>query len=298
VLDKLHTETLQDLYLAQHPEEKGNKLKKGEMLTAIADSIEEASVRCLVAALSRDDMKKLLEKLSVDFKGDNKNSKQVLTRRLTEQIGTAGIDDFLKDNADDAVLDSILADLDLDKKGKKEDTIALIASTVRNLGMESFFSSFDVDSLHDICQDLKVKTHNSNNKRKLVEGIVKQEDLDKEEPKKKKQKVKVSSKKKDIKKGVTFDDIFQHYYVDEVRDWCKEHGLKTTGKKTVLIKRIVAFLDGDEETTKAKPRAAGKGKGKGKKSSGKGKGKGKAKDKDSKENGGEEKKTAEEPKKD
>jgi len=58
-------------------------------------------------------------------------------------------------------------------------------------------------------------------------------------------------KKKAIEKGITFEDIFQHYYVNEVRDWCREHELKTSGKKGDLIKRILAFLDGDEEATKA-----------------------------------------------
>jgi len=88
-------------------------------------------------------------------------------------------------------------------------------------------------------------------------------------PKQKKTKVEFSKKKQPIKKGITFDDIFQHYYVDEVRDWCKEHGIKTSGKKTVLIKRILAFLDGDESVKvnekKAANGAKSKGRGKAKK---------------------------------
>lgn len=251
------------------------------MIESIADAIEDAGIKCLVSTLSREDMKRVLEKIQVDFKGDNPNSKQVLTRRLSEQISAVGVSDFLSDHADDELLEAICSDLELENKGKKDDVIKNIASTIRDLGMQSFFSSFEIDSLHDICQDLKLKTHNSNNKRKLVESIVKQEDVEKEAPKKKKAKVKVSSKKKDIKKGITYDEIFQHYYVDEVRDYCKEHGLKTSGKKSDLIKRILAFLEGDEETTKAQP-AGKRGR---KKGSGKGKGKGKKKGKENGEEG-------------
>jgi len=59
--------------------------------------------------------------------------------------------------------------------------------------------------------------------------------------------VAASKKKQPIEKGVTYDDIFQHYYVEEVKDWCKAHNLKSSGKKSELIKRILDYLDGGKE---------------------------------------------------
>jgi hypothetical protein len=76
----------------------------------------------------------------------------------------------------------------------------------------------------------------------LNEGEVSLCDLEKKEPKRKKQRVKVEDRK-DIQEGITFDEIFQNYYLDEIRNWAIEHGVKMTGTKTVLIKRIIAFLD-------------------------------------------------------
>jgi len=171
--------------------------------------------------------------------------------------------------------------LGLEAEGKKEELVRQIGTSVRQVGMETYFSGFDVDSLHDICEDMKLKNTNStNNKRRLVECIVHKQDAKKQEPPKKKQKLSFSKQKKEIAKGITYDDIFQHYYVDEVRDWCRSSGLKSTGKKSALIKRILAFLDGDTETTKAAPRN--------KKGKGKAKSKGKSKD-DQQESGKEEK---------
>jgi len=114
-----------------------------------------------------------------------------------------------------------------------------------------FFSSFEAEQLQDIAEDLKLKTGKTANKRKLVDCIINKKDAEKE-PKAKKHKVEVSKKKQEIEKGATYEDIFQHYYVTEVRQWCKDHGLKTSGKKGALIRRILAYLDGDE-TTKSLP---------------------------------------------
>src|SRR5690606_21856508 len=135
--------------------------------------------------------------------------------------------------------------LDIDPDGKKEEVIEKISTTVRALGMESFFYSFDVNTLHSVCKDLKISSKGSNNKRKLVEAISTKSNVELE-PKKKKPKLTYSKEKKPIEKGITYDDIFQHYYVGEVRDWCREHGLKTAGNKKDLIKRILAFLEGDK----------------------------------------------------
>jgi guanyl-specific ribonuclease Sa len=55
--------------------------------------------------------------------------------------------------------------------------------------------------------------------------------------------------KPEIKKGITFDEIFQAYFLPELKDWCKQHGLKVTGNRRDIIKRILMFLDGDVVST-------------------------------------------------
>jgi len=209
--------------------------------------------------LKRDDLKALAEKIEgIEWKeSDNKNSKTVLIKKLAAAAEKQGINDFLNEHCSVDQLKSIAEDIDIEASDKKEELVKQIGNSVRTMGLEGFLSAFNVDSLQDVCEDLKLKTHHSNNKRKLIEAIVTKKDVE-QEPKKKKAKVEASKKKKPIQKGSTYDDIFQHYYVGEVREFCKEKGLKTSGKKAVLIKRVLAYLEGDEESTKAQPRGKGK----------------------------------------
>lgn len=255
--------------MQEHQDERGNKLNKKKMVNSISDAIESAGVKNLLANIKRDDLKKVVDEAKIDLKKDNPNSKAVLSKKLSAAIVKEGINDFLNEHVSVDVLKSIATELDVDASEKKEELVEEIGSAVRKVGMETYFGSFDVDLLQDVADDLGLKTHKTSNKRKLVECIVNKKDAPKE-PKAKKPKVEFSKKKKAIQKGVTYEDVFQHYYVGEVRDWCREHELKTSGKKGVLIKRILAFLDGDEETTKAKPAKAGK-KAKGKANGKKGK---------------------------
>jgi hypothetical protein len=54
-----------------------------------------------------------------------------------------------------------------------------------------------------------------------------------------------------IKKGVSYQDLFQWYPLPDLVEYCRENELKVSGTKPEVIKRILAFLDGDIENTKA-----------------------------------------------
>jgi len=251
ILNSLKNDTLQDLYVKEHQEERGNKVSKHNMVTTIADAIETAGVKTLLSVMKRDDLKAIADAAKLEFsKKDNQSSKAVLARRLGAAIAKEGINDFLNEHLSVDLLKTVAAQLDVKSSDKKDDLVQHIGVAVRKVGLEGYFASFEVDSLQDVADDLGLKTGRTNNKRKLVSCIVNKEDAPKE-PKAKKAKVEFSNKKKAIAKGTTYEDVFQHYYVGEVRDWCKEHGLKTSGKKGVLIRRVLAFLEGDEESTKA-----------------------------------------------
>jgi len=275
-LDHLENDTLEDLFLSRHPEHRGDKLKKKAMVDDMSAEVEELGAKGLFQIMKREDLRKLSEGVdSIAWKkDDNKNSKTVLVKKLASAVEAQGVNDFLSEHASADQLKSMAAVLDLEAADKKEELLKQVSAGAIHLGLEGYLSAFNVDTLQDVAEDPKLKTHQSNNKRKLIEAIINKEDVERE-PKKKKAKAEFSKKKKTIQKGITFEDIFQHYYVGEVREYCKEKGLKTSGKKTVLIKRILAFLGGDEESTKS----TGKG---GKK------GKAAAKEEKAKENGGEE----------
>jgi len=230
---------LEDLYFHDHPDAKGTKVKPKEIVERLADKIDHLAVQIVVAALGKEHLTDLAEKHKVEFKtDDNKKSASVLQRRVGDHIEAAGLDDFLK-GADDDTLKALSTDFDTSSKTAKD-----LAEHARTLGAERYFSSFDVESLRGLAADLKLKhAAKSSSKRKLVDAIVTQEDAEAGEPKKKKAKVDVG-KKKALEKGITYDEIFQHYYMEELRDWLKEKGVKSYGKKPVLIRRALAFLDG------------------------------------------------------
>jgi len=204
--------------------------------------------------MKREDLKVMADTVGVTFKeSDNKNSKAVLSKKMKDKIQDVGIDDFLSDHADVALLNRLCESMDEEPDSKnKEDLVRQVSDLVRALGAEAFWNSFDVSLLHSVTADLKLKAKGTNSKRKLVESILTNSDPEKAEPKKKKRKITYSKKKKPLEKGVTYDDIFQHYYVNEVRDYCKANGLKSSGKKKELINRILAYLNGEDEETKKK----------------------------------------------
>jgi hypothetical protein len=301
VLNSLSLETLEDLYFHENPEARGEKkkLKKKEIVDALSDKIDTYAIEVFVASLPLAHLKTLAEK-KVEFKeSDNKNSRSVLSRRLTELIVSTGFDEFLDESVDADQLKVVAEDFDV-KADKKA-----VSEAARTYAAERYFTNFDVESLRVLADDLKLKeAAKTSSKRKLVEAIVTQEDAEAPEPapKKKKQKKADVGKKKALEKGITYDEIFQHYYVEELRDFVKAKGIKVSGKKPVLIKRILAFLAGETEgimagdkvEKKKKSSAAKKGKGKGKgKAEGegktatatKGKGKAKAETKAEEENG-------------
>jgi hypothetical protein len=256
VLNSLSLESLEDLYFHDNPEARSEKkkLKKKEIIDAISDKIDTYAIEVFIASLPLAQLKSLAEKAKVAFKDeDNKNSRSVLSRRLSEQIVSAGFDEFLDQTADADTLKLVAEDFDV-KAEKKA-----IAEAARNFAAERYFGNFDVESLRALADDLKLKqAAKTSSKRKIVEAIVTQEDAEPAEaPKKKKQKVDVG-KKKPLEKGITYDEIFQHYYVEELREFVKAKGIKVSGKKPVLIKRIVAYLNGETEGIMAGDKAEGK----------------------------------------
>lgn len=271
ILKSLKNDTLGFLYESDNPEEKAKNVSKKNMVTSISAQIEEAGVKYILEIFTRDLLRNLIEGIKVNWKNDNQGSKRVIQKKLSTLMNEQGIDDFLDDHCNVDLLNEIIDELGLDdvNSKKKEHLVRAIGGHVRELGMNLYLGSFTTDCLNDICEDLRLKTYGSSNKRKLVEAIVYQEDL--ERPAKKKRRVVTASKKKkQIKRGITFDDIFQHYNVSEVRDYCRDNGIRSAGKKGVIIKRVLAYLDGDEsvlvDTEKSgrgrKPKSAGKGKSK------------------------------------
>jgi NAD-dependent DNA ligase len=105
--------------------------------------------------------------------------------------------------------------------------------------------------LHAICTDMKLRNHKKTNSRKaLIEAIVSQADVIVPEPVQNRTITKKPTKRA-IEKCTEYEELFQHYFLDQLVDWCKENGLKTSGTKKIIINRILAYFGGDKENTMA-----------------------------------------------
>jgi len=60
-----------------------------------------------------------------------------------------------------------------------------------------------------------------------------------------------------IKKGITKEDLHNLYNVTDLQEFCKKEGLDHNGKKSLVIKRILNYLETGEKPAK-KPGKKGK----------------------------------------
>jgi len=255
IVKKLSKETLEKLYLRERNDDSEvEPTTKTKMMDAINRAIDESGIDCALETMKREDLKAIAELLKVKFEEtDNQNSKAVMSKKIKQKI-TPNIEEFLQEHADAALLNRLTQSLDLEPETKDKDKlVTLIADRIRELGAEVYWNSCDIETLHAATADLKLKSaKTTNSKRKLVDALLTNSNPEKDPRKKKKRKTEFSESRKAIEKGITYDDIFQHYNCDEIRNYCKVHGLKTSGKKKSLIERILKYLEGEDEEEEEK----------------------------------------------
>jgi len=131
----------------------------------------------------------------------------------------------------------------------KSDQARQLADELRRMGFEVFLSSIGEHLLGSICNQLGWNAEELAASQ-MVEAITKGKVPPKRMSSRSSQKI-FSKTKKALKKGIeiTYDDIFQHYYLEELQDFCKENDLKTYGRKKDVINRILEYLEEEEEVS-------------------------------------------------
>ncbi len=139
------------------------------------------------------------------------------------------------------------------KKASKE-----IGKRLTQLGVESLLNRLDLQFLKNMAASIGINA-GSLDKARVVESIIagkvvkRPENTDSkkriEKERKEAEKAANKDKRADIKKGVSYQDLYQGYNADELVEFCRKNSLKVTGKKPDVIKRILAWLNGDTETT-------------------------------------------------
>jgi len=227
--------------------------------------------------LSREELEEACKHVKVELPADTKHHAKVLLRKKLlekmEKDGLVKLIDKFADNTDliVAMSDTVgLEEEDADKINGKSKAKE-ISKEIVNVGLEAVLSRFDVPFLKDICDDLKVSA-STVNKSKIIKAIITGKSVKassskdntvkkaRDEALKAAEKAASMKNKPDIKKGVTYQELFQQYLRSELFEYCKENDLKVSGSKPELIKRILAFLAGDLENTKAVPKKKAEGK--------------------------------------
>jgi len=246
VFSSIHTENLVKIAKQEGLEVKESE-SKSKIVSKINSTVEEYGVSQLAESLKLLELQEVCEDLDIDHKDNNPKHKVVLKKRLIEKIIEDGTSTFLS-SLPQAKLEIFLNALGMKAEKGKEAMVEQLTEAVYSMGAEIFLSKFDVPFLKQCAKDLKIKCP-TDSKAKIVNAIVTQTAPEREE---KDMKIVFSAKKLPIKKGITYQDIFQWYYKEELVEYCKENGLKVSGKKKEVIERILAYLDGDKENTMAK----------------------------------------------
>jgi len=260
MITNMGTNALKALYVADNRNADVENMKPREFREYIGGAVHTSSVKYFVEQLSRDQLAAAVEPLNIDHKHNNPKSMKVLSKRLREYLLEHNIGSYLEEHATLEQLQGYAESLQIKVTSKdKKDYIAYIVEEAERNGMELFLQSFAEDVLRDIVFEMKLEkdplaTHA---KSVLIECIMENKEAPEKE-KKKKEKIVFSKSKKEIKSGITYQDIFQHYHVDELDEWCRDNGLKTTGTKKEIINRILAWLAGDKENTVAGSRKVAK----------------------------------------
>jgi len=196
--------------------------------------------------------------LKIDFGGVQPN-KAVLKKRLQEKMVELGPQKFCDKFGDSNAIVTAFADaLQLDDVKDAKKTVKEIGKKICTLGLEGLLNRLDALTLKHMAESIELNP-GSLDKSRIVESIiagkvvkrVENHDAKKRLDQERKDSEKAASKAKraDIKKGVSYQDLYQGYNADELVEFCRKNALKVGGKKPEVIKRILAWLDGDTKTT-------------------------------------------------
>eukprot|EP00727_Mastigamoeba_balamuthi_P002833 m51a1_g12547 hypothetical protein (409) ;mRNA; r:1329-3139 len=225
---------------------------------------EDRGVRTLLENLDKEQIVELYkctpgaEPEEEDGKKERLTSKSAMLKRLEDRIAEIHAGKWLE-ALSEAQLDYIADALDLEEdrpKARKD----LIQTIVDRVYLEGGLALFGLAG-----KELLLKVAKAGGLEKLTAEHTKQQILEAfetgEVPKAEKRKAKsdyvVSEKKPEIEKGISLADLHSHYYFGELQTWCKEKGIKSAGNKKEVVKRILAFLNGDESVAKAVKKVSG-----------------------------------------
>lgn len=229
------------------------KIKSSASKKVIAEAlVNEAyaqGTQILLKQLDKDQLKATVDALGLTVETKDKSK---LLKKINEKLKEQKtLDDFLDQLTKEVLLEFCKAlDFEEDTTDKGELINAVSDETII-VGMRHLFDKMTREFVEDVAKGVGTKV--SGTKKEVINRVLslsyKQLLEEKKAPGENKEK-RTDRTHLDIKKGVTADELFQTYYASEMRNYCREHGLLLHGSRRDLCKRIIAFLNGDEVSTK------------------------------------------------
>jgi len=237
--------------------------RKGQVVDILTSQTEALGIRQVTSYLNTEQLEDLTECLKLEF--DQKPLKSQMHKRLYERMEEQGVAAFMEKNYDEKQITLFIELLNQEPASEGKKALANQAGRlISTAGLEVFLSRFDAPFLKELMRNLGLKC-DTDSKTKIIRAL--STGTSARSDGKTQEEVVFSKEKLTIKKGISYQDIFQHYNTEEIRDWCRDNGLKVSGNKPELIKRILAYFDGDKENTmatqktekKEKPKSSAKG---------------------------------------
>jgi len=190
------------------------------------------------------ELRHIVEKSEVELSDRNSETKTVMQKYLYQHI-EKDIDTYFQEAPSSVI--SVFAEI-VGSQNDNKQTLDVITWN----GAQSLLNRCEVPFLKEVMESLELDCE-TDSKIKIVTALASNDDAKAEDAR---ERPTASRRKLPLKEGITYQDIFQHYYLDELMEFVEEHGLKKSGNKPDIIRRIVAFLDGDTENTLSNNRTA------------------------------------------
>eukprot|EP01129_Flabellula_baltica_P000323 TRINITY_DN10350_c0_g1_i1.p1 TRINITY_DN10350_c0_g1~~TRINITY_DN10350_c0_g1_i1.p1 ORF type:complete len:299 (+),score=92.07 TRINITY_DN10350_c0_g1_i1:81-977(+) len=240
------------------------KQQQKRVADILAEDVLKTGINKVLHVLKKKELVALSKDGNVDYEEERKNrgphkedgeedwfpQKQTMIERLTDAISSFGVSQFFEQLPVPVLLEccksiddlSDFSDEELLDTYGQDDLVNGILQNIYTFGLQNLFTSFTVTELATFAEDCDLSVK-SQAKEVLVDCIVEQKDYRKKTVKRK---VETKSKKKpDLKDGIKKVDLEQWYLRSELEDFCREKGMKISGNKRDLIKRILLWFEGD-----------------------------------------------------
>lgn len=239
-LSKLSNKTIQELLEFNQVSFEKEASKESLLLELKKISIQKG-LESVLNYLSKEEMKKSIEAVG-EKPAENKTK---MFKDLKSYLKEKGVEEYIQ-KLEDGQKKHIL-ERGTKKNFENEQNLKdVFLQQVENDGLEKMLVNMQRKYLVEVSKELGLSEEGT--KDQLIKKIFGFEEKKKEKIKEKKERGPLP----EIKKGITYDEIFQAYFLEELKEYCKKEGLKLSGNRKEVIKRILAHLDGESAKPKRK----------------------------------------------